>query len=45
MPQCRMALLGRDLLSKLGVSITIPPLNAVSVLYADGTWTIPVPYS
>ena len=33
MPQCPMALLGRDLLSKLGVSITIPPLEAVSMFY------------
>ena len=33
MPQRPMALLGRDLLSKLGVSITIPPLEAVSMFY------------
>ena len=31
MPQCPMALLGRDLLSKLGVFITIFPLNIVSI--------------
>ena len=34
MPQCPMALLGRDLLSKLGVFITIPPpprLDTVSI--------------
>ena len=31
MPQCPMALLGRDLLSKLGVFITIPGLNTVSI--------------
>ena len=31
MPQCLMALLGRDLLSKLGVFITIPPLDTVSI--------------
>ena len=30
MPQCLMALLGRDLISKLGVFITIAPLNIVS---------------
>ena len=45
MPQCPMVLLGRDLLSKLGVSVTIPPLNVVSVLHAHGTWTIRIPYS
>ena len=31
MPQCPMALLGRDLLSKLGVFIAIPPLVTVSI--------------
>ena len=31
MPQSPMALLGRDLLSKLGVFITIAPLNTVSI--------------
>ena len=31
MPQCLMALLGRDLLSKLGVFITIPLLDTVSI--------------
>ena len=31
MPQCPVALLGRDLLSKLGVFITIPGLNTVSI--------------
>ena len=31
MPQCPMALLGRDLLSKLGVFITIPLLDTVSI--------------
>ena len=31
MPQCPMALLGRDLLFKLGVFITIPPLDTVSI--------------
>ena len=31
MPQCPMALLGRDLLSKLGVFITIPHLDTVSI--------------
>ena len=31
MPQCLMALLGRDLISKLGVFITIAPLNIVSI--------------
>ena len=35
MPQCPGALLGRDLLSKLGVSITIPPLEAVSIFYTQ----------
>ena len=33
MPQCPVALLGRDLLTKLGVSVTIPPLEAVSIFY------------
>ena len=45
MPQCPMVLLGRDLLPKFGVSITIRPLNVVSVLHADGTWTLRIPYS
>ena len=31
MPQCPMALLGRDLLYKLGVFITIPLLDTVSI--------------
>ena len=31
MPQCPIALFGRDLLSKLGVFITISPLNIVSI--------------
>ena len=31
MPKCPMALLGRDLLSKLGVFITISPLDTVSI--------------
>ena len=31
MPQCPMALLGRDLLSKLGVFIIIPNLDTVSI--------------
>ena len=31
MPQCPMALLGRDLLSKLRVFVTIPPFNTVSI--------------
>ena len=31
MPQCPMALLGRVLLSKLGVFITIPHLDTVSI--------------
>ena len=31
MPQCPMALLGRDLLSKLGVFITIPHVDTISI--------------
>ena len=38
-----MALLGRDLLSKLGVFITIRPLDTVSIFYMQMTPT-PHPY-
>ena len=45
MPQCLMALLGRHLLSKLGVFITIPPLQySLYILHADGTWMVPIPH-
>ena len=45
MPKCSMALLGRDLLSKLGVFITIPPLQySLYILHADGTWMVPIPH-
>ena len=37
MPRCPMALLGRDLLSKLGVFITIPPQYSLYILHTDGT--------
>ena len=37
MPKCLMALLGRDLLSKLGVFITIPPQYSLYILHTDGT--------
>ena len=46
MPQCPMVLLGRDLLSKLVVSITITPLDAVSMFYmqmAPGPSLYPTP--
>ena len=45
MPQCLMALLRRDLLSKLGVFIIIPPPRySLYILHADGTWTVPIPH-
>ena len=43
MPQCLMALLGRDLLSKLGVFITIPP--SIHSLYSACRWHLDRPYS
>ena len=42
MPQCPMALLERDLLSKLGVFITIPP--SIQSLYSACKWHLDSPY-
>ena len=43
MPKCLVTFLERDLLSKLGVFITILPLNTVSIFYMQMTPT-PHPY-